>query len=78
VALTKTSWAVTGQVTGQTMVDAANNVVVGSYIYFTTGQGNQCSIFVPDSKVGNESYVKGLIRAEALLRDNISLWSENT
>ncbi len=38
------SWSITEQVTGQTINNNAGNTVVGSYVYFTTGQGNSGSV----------------------------------
>jgi hypothetical protein len=64
------SWTVTGQVTGQTIIDEAGNVIVGSYVFFTTGEGNKDSVFVPDAKRTKQN-VTDLIHAQAQLADEI-------
>lgn len=77
MAQTQYSWAVTSQVTGQVVNDDAGNTIVGSYIYFTTGNGNKGSVFVPDNLQGNETYVKSAIRAQAKLLDDIGNYSQS-
>ena len=74
--MAKSSWAVTSQQTGQTINDDAGNTIVGTYVYFTTGQGNKGSVFIPDAKYTTK-YVTEQVRAQANLIDEIGNLSEN-
>jgi hypothetical protein len=64
------SWNITSQVNGQTVNDNAGNTIVGAYIYFRTGEGNQGVVFVPDNQ-RTEAKVKEVVHAEAQLIDGI-------
>lgn len=71
------SWRVTSQVVDQTTIDAAGNVIVGSYIYYTTGEGNKGVVFVPNNKRTAKS-VQAAIHADAMLLDEIGQLFEGT
>jgi hypothetical protein len=64
------TWQITSQQTGQTVLDAAGNVIQGSYVYYTTGQGNQGVIFIPDN-LRTTKYVAAQVAAQAKLLDDI-------
>jgi hypothetical protein len=51
-------WQVTSQSTGQVTVNQAGNVVEGVIVYFITGQGNEGSVFIP-----NTAYSAANVRA---------------
>lgn len=76
MAATKYGWVITSQVTGQTIIDNAGNIVVGTITYFTTGQGNQGQVFIPDTQQ-NVKNVTEAVRAKAKLLDDIGALSEN-
>jgi len=50
--------------TDQTVNTPANQTIVGSYVYFITGDGNHGTVFVSNDKF-NEKNVAEAIRAEA-------------
>lgn len=68
----RVSWQITNQVNGQTINDNAGNTIVGSYIYFTTGRGNQGVVFVSDAQ-RTEANVKTAVHNEAVLIDSIGM-----
>jgi hypothetical protein len=74
--MAKTSWTVTSMVTGQTVNDNAGNTVVGTYVYFTTGEGNQSSVFVADTQF-NPANVARMVREAAITLDEVGRLSEN-
>jgi hypothetical protein len=74
--MANSSWTVTSQQTGQTINDDAGNTVVGTYVFFTTGQGNKGSVFIPDAKYGTK-YVAEQVRERANLIDAVGNLSEN-
>lgn len=58
------SWAVTGQVTDQVRVTDAGQTIEGVQVYFTTGEGQTGSVFVPDTQY-TEAKVRQMIEARA-------------
>lgn len=64
------SWQVTDQVTDQVITTNAGQVVVGTYVYFLTGDGHRGSVFVPDDHyaVGN---ISKMIAAKAAILDEV-------
>lgn len=71
------AWQITRQEADQTRNDASGNVQIGSNIYFTTGQGNQGVVFVPDNLL-TINHVKATVRAAAKLMDDIGVLSEGS
>lgn len=74
-----TGWKVTSQVTDQTQVDDAGNTITGVVVYFTTGDGNQGNVFVPN-RIFTKRHVetiKAMIREAAILLDYVGGLSEN-
>ncbi len=63
-------WQVTGQVTDQVRVTDAGQTQVGTYVYFTTGEGHSGSVFVPDQHY-NAKTVHSMIAAKALMLDEV-------
>lgn len=64
------SWTVTSQVTDQVIVTNAGQTVVGTYIYFTTGGGNNGNVFVPDEHYSAKK-VREMVQVKANLIDEI-------
>ena len=63
-------WTVTAQVTDQVITTSAGQVVTGTYVYFTTGEGHSASVFVPDEHY-NAATVRKMIEAKATIVDEI-------
>lgn len=63
-------WRVTSQLTDQVIVTQAGQAVTGVQIFFTTGDGNEGSVFVAQNHY-NPKTVKPLIHAQAGLIDTI-------
>lgn len=63
-------YQVTSQASGQVQVTQAGQVVTGVAVYFTTGNGNADSVFIPDEHY-NEDHVRKAVRARAELVDTI-------
>lgn len=63
-------WIVTGQATGQVVNTQAGQSVVGTEVYFVTGDGNEGSVFVPDNKYTARN-VKQAIHERAALLDEV-------
>lgn len=74
-----TGWKVTSQVTDQTQVDAAGNTITGVVVYFTTGDGNQGNVFVPNRlyTARHVATIKTMIRDAATLLDQVGGLAEN-
>jgi len=77
VATSGYAWAITSQVADQTRNDKAGNTQVGSLIYFTTGDGNDGVVFVPDNLLTTK-HVTQVVRAQAKLIDDIGRLTEGT
>lgn len=69
------SWQVTDIITNQTVPNGAGNVVVGSYVYFITGDGNQGSVFIQDTRF-TEHNVQTAVREAARKLDRIGRLAE--
>lgn len=67
---TNTGWQVTGQEADQVIVTQAGQTLTGTYVYFTTVNGNQGSVFVQDGH-GAPKTVHGMIQQEANRIDQI-------
>lgn len=63
-------WTVTAQVTDQIVNTNAGQTVVGAYVYFITGDGNEGSVFIPDTHY-NAATVKAAVEAKAALLDEV-------
>lgn len=68
-------WKVTSQVVDQTTTDTAGNVVVGSYIYYITNEGNRGVVFVDNDHLTTK-HVQETIRADAKRLDDIGRLAE--
>lgn len=68
------TWQVTGQVHDQVIPTDAGQALTGTYVYFTTGIGEQASVFVED-KVYSKQEVEARVKAHAERVDNIRVLS---
>lgn len=66
------SWSVTRQAADQVSLTNGNDPVTGVRIFFTTGEGNQGSVFIPDSLYHNVAGVRHAIQAQADQMDAVS------
>lgn len=64
------SWTVTGQVTDQVRVTDAGQTIEGAQVYFTTGEGQTGSVFVPDTQY-TEAKVRQMIEHRAAQLDAV-------
>ncbi len=64
-------WNVTSQITDQVINTDAGQTVVGTYIYFATGDGNTANVFVPDNHYSKKDKVRAMIAEKAKLVDEI-------
>jgi len=71
----KRTWQITGQVHDQVVPTDAGQTLTGSYVYFTTGLGENASVFVED-KVYSVDVVKAMVRHKARLVDEVRELSE--
>lgn len=69
--LTGSGWVVTSQLANQVKNTPTNGTVEGTYIYFTTGDGNSGAVFVPDNIYPHKAKVQALIHAQAAHMDDI-------
>lgn len=69
-------WTVTGQVTDQAIVNGAGQTVVGVYVYFITDQGQEGSVFLPDTQY-SAANVKAAIRVQAKKLNEVFNLAEN-
>lgn len=63
-------WTVVSQVTDQIINTNAGQSVVGTYVYFVTGDGNEGSVFIPDVHY-NAKTVHAAIDAKATVLDEV-------
>lgn len=63
-------WTVVSQVTDQIINTNAGQSVVGTYVYFITGDGNEGTVFVPDVHY-NAKTVATMIEAKADVLDEV-------
>lgn len=71
------SWRITRQQPNQTTNDETGNTIVGTYVYYQTGDGNSGVVFIPDN-LYNEKHVTETVRASARLLDKVGRLSEGT
>jgi hypothetical protein len=73
---TNSGWMVTSQQTNQVILDQANNPTVGTYIYYTTNDGNEGAVFLSDNhrSVAN---ARKAIDVDADIVDGIGALSSN-
>lgn len=64
------SWQVTRQAPDQVRTDQAGNTTNGVVVYFTTGAGNESSVFIADTIYGNVQATKDAIDAKAQIVDS--------
>lgn len=69
------SYEITSQAPDQTTIGDAGNVIVGTYVYFITGDGNSGVVFIPNN-LFNEDHVKATVRAAVRRIDRIGKLSE--
>lgn len=69
------SYQITGTIPDQTRLGGANNVIVGTLIYFLTGAGNSGVVFIPDNLL-SEHHVKETVRAEVRKIDTLNALAE--
>ena len=69
------SWNITSQVTDQTRNDSAGNTQVGSLVYYTTGDGNNGVVFIPNNLL-KIKHVQETVRNDARLLDDIGRLTE--
>jgi hypothetical protein len=76
MATPRLSWKVTSVATDQTVTDQSNNVVIGSYIYYFTGNGNRGVVFIDNDHLKPDN-VQTAIRTDARNLDAIAALAEN-
>lgn len=70
------SWKVTGVATDQTTTDASNNVVIGAYVYYFTGEGNRGVVFIDNDHL-TTAHVKQNVQRDARRLDEIARLAED-
>lgn len=66
------SWSVTRQAADQVNITNGGDPISGVRIFFTTGEGNTGSVFIPDTVYHHTAAVKEAIQAQANQMDAIS------
>lgn len=66
------TWTVTRQAADQVTIQTNGDPVTGTRIFFTTGLGNQGSVFIADAQYHNTAAVKTAIAAQANQMDAIT------
>lgn len=69
-------WTVTAQLTNQVENTNSGQTVIGTRVYFITGNGNEGSVFVPDT-IYSAKNVRERVRKHATLIDEVGALSEN-
>ena len=69
-------WTVTGQVPDQYSAGAAGQPVIGTFVYFTTTEGNPGSVFIPEQHYTTEN-VRKAIEARATVIDSVGRLAHN-
>lgn len=69
------SWAVERVVPDQTTNTPAGDTVVGSYVYYVTGDGNHGVVFISNDKF-NKDHVTTAVRRDARRLDEIAALTE--
>lgn len=67
------TWTVTRQAADQVSIQSNGDPVTGVRIFFTTGAGNEGSVFIADAQYHNTAAVKQAIQAQANQMDAISV-----
>lgn len=66
------TWTVTRQAADQVSIESNGDPVTGVRIFFSTGLGNEGSVFITDAQYHNTNAVKQAIQAQATQMDAIS------
>lgn len=74
--MTGSGWQVTSQITNQIENTTAGQTLIGVRVFFITGNGNEGSVFIPDT-LYNKKNVHSRVKAQADLIDDIGALSEN-
>lgn len=69
-------WTVTTQLDNQIENTNAGQTILGKRVFFITGDGNEGSVFVPDT-IYDANTVKERVRKQARLLDEVGRLSEN-
>lgn len=69
-------WKITAQLTDQVETNNAGQTIIGTRVYFITGNGNEGGIFVPNTQYTAKN-VHERVRRQAILIDEIGALSEN-
>lgn len=69
------SWQVERVLVDQTTNTPAGDTVVGSYVYYVTGEGNHGVVFVPNDRF-NEKHVAEVVRRDARRLDTVAALAE--
>ena len=69
-------WKVTAQLTDQVETTTAGNTVIGTRVYFITGNGNEGSVFVPNQHYTAKN-VHLRVKAAAVLLDEVGDLADN-
>lgn len=68
---TGSGWQVTGQLANQVKNTPTGSTVDGTYVFFTTGDGNAGAVFVPDNIYKSKVKVRALIAEQAAALDEV-------
>lgn len=71
------TWTVTSQLSDQTQITSAGQVVTGHIVYFITGDGHRDSVFVPDDHYTPDN-VRTMIAAQAAAADAVGQLSSGS
>ena len=74
VSIVHTGWQVTSIDPSAYVVDAKGDPMYGARVRFTTGAGNQASVWVPEGEL-TPANVKALIDVQAALLDQVAFLS---
>lgn len=70
-------WVVTAQVTDQVENNQANQTITGVRVYFTTSQGNDGVVFIPNNHYSPKN-VHARVAAQARLIDEVGRLTADT
>lgn len=73
----QTGWTVTSQLANQVKNTATGNTVEGTYVFFTTNDGNSGVVFVPDNIYRDRKKTRQMIEQQAILLDDVGRLSSN-
>lgn len=74
--MARLTWQVTSVAVDQVIPGVAGQVVVGSYVYFTTGEGHDGVVFVPNSRFSDKAKVRNDVHKAAAHLDEIAALSQ--